>query len=335
LELVKSMEDKDEAHAMLDAMTHFAIHVTQKKSLAHVLIVSNDQNAVESVRKLASSRGGGRVEGIRIGDIRPVAAKAILKNGLAGLKDITDDDLEFVIQQVGGRLNDLETFMQKVVAGIKPKESVNQMIHSLINEIRAEGFGLTKGKGLPKKKGEGHAESNEGAKSEAKHTPKWTQAELWRTIRLLSEHEAVSYDELLFNIFNGNIAALNALLNTNLLLAVDASVTAYSPLYRTAFQVMAHDPTISIGMDIVVAKAELQEETARLLKIEDELLKLHTLSPTGLLARDSIAIAERKASLEGKMRESSTRITKLDVSLKELQTEAALRTASVVANKQT
>lgn len=51
LESIRAMDNKEEANILLEMIIHFSVAVTQKRSLAHVVIVSNDHTAVEAVKK--------------------------------------------------------------------------------------------------------------------------------------------------------------------------------------------------------------------------------------------------------------------------------------------
>lgn len=63
---------------------------------------------------------------------------------------LVDDDLQYAVGQLGGRLSDLETFVQKVAAGANPRDAIAQMVDAAVSEIRTEGFGLTRGKTISK-----------------------------------------------------------------------------------------------------------------------------------------------------------------------------------------
>lgn len=79
--------------------------------------------------------------------------------------------------------------------------------------------------------------------------------------------EVVYYDDVLVNIFGGNVEALTGLLNINILRVYKNRLMAYSPLHRyifpsssipllpssndanrSAFQQMAADKTVSVPM---------------------------------------------------------------------------------------
>lgn len=100
-------------------------------------------------------KGGGRVEVIFIGDIPITSAVDFLKKELSfgtgcgncvianrGLVAKADDLEDVVKNGLGGRLNDLDIFRAKVLAGIKPHDALHQMLHEAINDIYMEGFGI-------------------------------------------------------------------------------------------------------------------------------------------------------------------------------------------------
>jgi len=297
------------------------LHVTvsQKKSLSHVLIISHDHTAVEATKKLASGKGGNKIHAIRIGDIKTSAALEFVRTCVTALPNIPptetiDEDLKYAVVRLGGRLSDLETFVQKVAGGASPKDAIAQMVDAAVSEIRTEGFGLTRGKTISK------------TQLAAKDL-KWSQAQLWKTIRRVAAEDIIAYDDLLFNVFGGNVNALNALLNTNLvrISGSGSGVTSYSPLYRSAFIQMTTDKSVSEAMDIVVMKATLEESIVSLGRVEDELLKLKSLKDvhkSGWRGYLGMGLAEptqvRGVALERQLVELTVQIDTLDHQLKQL-----------------
>eukprot|EP00026_Physarum_polycephalum_P003711 Phypoly_transcript_03725.p1 GENE.Phypoly_transcript_03725~~Phypoly_transcript_03725.p1 ORF type:complete len:736 (+),score=103.59 Phypoly_transcript_03725:134-2341(+) len=317
LESLRSMENKEEANMLLDMVIHFAVTVSQKKSLSHVLIISHDHTAVEATKKLASAKGGSKIHAIRIGDIKVSAALEFVRTCVNALpntpaKDSIDLDLQYAVTQLGGRLSDLETFVQKVAGGATPRDAISQMLDAAISEIRTEGFGLTRGKTISKSQ-------------PSDKDLKWSQAQLWKTIRRIAAEDVIAYDDLLFNVFGGNVNALNALLNSNLvrISGSNGGVTAYSPLYRSAFVQMTTDKSVSEAMDIVVMKASLEEAIVSLGRVEDELLKLKSLKvPSGWRGYLGVGVSNpttgRRVALERHMAELTIQIDTLDSQLKQL-----------------
>eukprot|EP01113_Clastostelium_recurvatum_P044235 TRINITY_DN7448_c0_g1_i5.p2 TRINITY_DN7448_c0_g1~~TRINITY_DN7448_c0_g1_i5.p2 ORF type:complete len:175 (+),score=59.59 TRINITY_DN7448_c0_g1_i5:368-892(+) len=146
----------------------------------------------------------------------------------------------------------------------------------------------------------------------------------------------------------GDSAALNALITSNLLrlhtntdqfhssrytssgmqqtlpqnkpptISTELVVSAFSPLHRAAFQEMVTDPILSLGMNIIVKKTQLDEEMSKLVKIEDELVKLKDISSAGVLGSEPASVSKRRALLEEKMRDLAIKIEGIDRSLKEM-----------------
>jgi len=89
----------------------------------------------------------------------------------------------------------------------------------------------------------------------------WAKGHLWETMQLIAENQSVSYDQLLFTIFEGDETALQSLVTANLLRIVHNpdtgrmdKVMAATPLYYYAFKKMVKDPTLSTGMDIALRR---------------------------------------------------------------------------------
>ena len=77
------------------------------------------------------------------------------------------------------------------------------------------------------------------------------------------------------------------------------SVAAFSPLYAYSFDQMVHNPKMSAGIGIVVKKFEIEQETAKMNKILDEMVKLRTLvyKVSSLSSRSSLFLARSFPSL--------------------------------------
>lgn len=89
--------------------------------------------------------------------------------------------------------------------------------------------------------------------------------------------------QLLYTTFNGDEKALHALIKANMLRLTYKdnnkieSVTAFSPLYAYSFKKMVSNPKMSAGIGIAVKKFEIEQETAKMNRILDEMVKLRTL----------------------------------------------------------
>lgn len=92
----------------------------------------------------------------------------------------------------------------------------------------------------------------------------------------------VGYDDLLFNIFQGDDAALKGLVRADLLriesrLHEQDRVRAGSPVTLEAMKRLVHDPKFSAGLDAAVAKSIIATEQKKINEFEDELARLNRL----------------------------------------------------------
>jgi hypothetical protein len=130
----------------------------------------------------------------------------------------------------------------------------------------------------------------------------------------------------LYTTFGGDEKALHALVSANILRIISdretnklESVTSFSPLYLYAFRKMIKTQKMSAGIGIVVKKFEVEQETAKMAKVLDELVKLRSLVYKSILGdTESVAVAERRKMLEGKLQEYNSKIAKLERELAEL-----------------
>jgi hypothetical protein len=131
----------------------------------------------------------------------------------------------------------------------------------------------------------------------------WTSPHLWKTMKLLASADHIKYDQCLVGVFDGNEAALQGLIDSNLLsvAVVDGEkmLSAFSPLYLAAFrEIMTKDRDFAIGMDkfcknvhilifspfsflstlalnnVVFNQAEITKELTNIDALENELVKL-------------------------------------------------------------
>jgi len=297
--MIAAMENKEKANVIMDSVIQWAITSTQRGH-AHVVFLSSDPFAGDILKKYLDNRGGGQISTIQLGDVNPTMAKAYIKKR-AG-KGIEESDLDVIVDTLGGRYYDLNSLAQRLISGESVSRSLNTMISRAVSEIRAEGFGLSK--------------RNEGKQS--KDSMKWTRPQLWETIKLIADSTFVSYDHLLFNVFMGDETSLNNLIISGILrfqnIDNERMVTAYSPLYTSAFKQMVNDIEFAVGIDILVQKSRIEEEMAKLNKVEDELLKIKNLISQSWL--EPHIIKKRRELLEDKMKDHVSKIEKREAILK-------------------
>ncbi|KAN0029885.1 hypothetical protein ACTA71_008022 [Dictyostelium dimigraforme] len=292
--MIQAMESKEKANIIMDSVIQWAITSTQRGH-SHVVFLSSDSFAGDIIKKYLDNRGGGQISTIQLGDVQPWMAINYIKKRIGPNTPITQHDMELVVDNLGGRYYDLNVLSQRMIAGDNVERALSNMISKAVSEIRAEGFGLSKR----------NDESKMGGTK-----LKWSRPQLWETIKKIAENDFVSYDDLLFNVFLGDETSLNNLISSNLLrfqnVDNERKVTAYSPLYCSAFKQMVNDLEFNVGMDILVQKARIEEELSKLSKVEDELLKIKNLTSKSWF--EPLSIKKRRILLEDKLKDHVAKI---------------------------
>jgi len=308
--MIRSMSDNpDKAQLVMDTLLSWAAEITAKYHYAHVMFVSDDSFAPNVFRKYVEAAGG-RLDVFTIDDVQQDIATNFIRKKL----NISEEEVRMVTEVLGGRLADLDLFCRKVKSGLSPEAAIGQMRHEAMNIIRNEGLDQ-KGSFLPPAKDKDKASQ-----------PTWLKSQLWETIKKIAHKGTVGYDELLYTTFAGDEKALHALVSANMLRIISnretnklEAVTAFSPLYLSAFRKMVKNQKMSAGIGIVVKKFELEQETAKMTKILDELVKLRSLVYRSLLGdTESVAVAERRKMLEFKLQEYNQKLSRLEKELTEL-----------------
>ncbi|KAM9969370.1 hypothetical protein ACTFIR_001204 [Dictyostelium discoideum] len=292
--MIQAMESKEKANIIMDSVIQWAITSTQRGH-AHVVFLSSDSFAGDIIKKYLDNRGGGQISTIQLGDVQPSMAINYIKKRIGPNTPITQHDVELVVDNLGGRYYDLNVLSQRMIAGDSVERALSNMISKAVSEIRAEGFGLSK--------------RNDDSKIGGTKL-KWSRPQLWETIKKIAENDFVSYDDLLFNVFLGDESSLNNLISSNLLrfqnVDNERKVTAYSPLYCSAFKQMVNDLEFNVGMDVLVQKARIEEELSKLSKVEDELLKIKNLTSKSWF--EPLSIKKRRILLEDKLKDHVAKI---------------------------
>lgn len=183
--------------------------------------------------------------------------------------------IEEAVSVIGGRISDINSLCQRVNRGFTVKESIDDMISEAKDEILYGGF---------------------GEKLFIEETgKKWTQSQLWRTIKLIAEKEKVPYETLLFQVFEGNQASLDSLISSDLLSTKEKDILAHSPLYLSTFKKITTDKSIIKGMEKLCAQVNIDKTKKKIHDIEDEMVKINKSG----VSQDSFR--KRKEFLEQKL----------------------------------
>ncbi|GAM18591.1 hypothetical protein SAMD00019534_017660 [Acytostelium subglobosum LB1] len=281
---ISAIESKEKARAISDAVIQWSITTTLKGN-AHVVFISSDPFAGDVLKKYLENRGGQSLT-IHLGDVPPNSAKNYIRHRLG--RDLSEGEYSSIIDTLGGRYSDLNYLSQRMTSGEPVRAVLNSMVARAVGDIRSDGFGLSR---KDDDKGKGGVQL------------KWTRTQVWETIKRVAQSKLVSYDDLLFNVFNGDETALNNIITSGILGFSSHNnervVTAYSPLYNAAFKQMVEDIEFCVGMDIFTQKARIDEEMTKLNKVEEELIKLKTLSSSKWFEGDTVKV--RRQLLEEKM----------------------------------
>jgi hypothetical protein len=159
---------------------------------------------------------------------------------------------------LGGRYTDLQALARGMENGSHPVETVEEIVVQSMNTVKSLLF--TEDKAV-----------------------KWSKVQMWQVITMLtaSPHGSLLYDDVLFNIFQGDDTPLKALVRSDLLRVEPAlsrggdRVRAGSPVFLEAFKrLVHHQHKLKPGMDLLVLKWQTAQEVSKIATAEDELVKI-------------------------------------------------------------
>lgn len=231
-------------------------------NVAHVIFLTND---VSFSKQLARSLPDRVFRTILLGDASPEAAKRyVLSHIQSGMseeeksKEITE--LDASIDQLGGRLTDLEFLARRIRSGEMPIEAVREIVKTSANEILKLYF-----LGDNSKRG-------------------YSREQAWTLIRMLSKDDELRYNEILLHgVFSkGGEEAISALEQAELISIVTTqgrpwAIRAGKPVYRAAFKKLQEDHVLTAKLDIDVATELMKKEEGNVAKYEEELSLLGQL----------------------------------------------------------
>ncbi|KAK6534322.1 mitochondrial escape protein 2 [Arthrobotrys megalospora] len=233
-------------------------------NVAHVIFMTND---VSFSKQLAKSLPDRVFRTVMLGDASPEAAKRyVLSHIHSGMTDEEKSkeikELDSSIDQLGGRLTDLEFLARRIRTGEMPAQAVSEIVKTSANEILKLYF-----LGDPSKRS-------------------YTKEQAWALIKMFGEgkKEQLRYNEvLLHELFKkSGEEALQALEQAEFITIVSAdgrpwAIKPGKPVYRAAFKKLEGDKVLQAKLDIDVATELTKTETANVAKYEDELTTLAQL----------------------------------------------------------
>jgi deoxyadenosine/deoxycytidine kinase len=247
-------KQKSKHQFIYQQLAEWAANITELQA-AHVIFVSPN-NA--SLKKLSNNLSTS-IKNIIVSDATPEEALEYVKHRMSKEKvDIYDtDDLMDALTKIGGRMQDLTAYIQKIKSGLSPRDAFNSMINETVLELRKKGFG---------------EDEEEASKM------KWSPIQFWKIVQSLGgDDEEISYDNIRFHdIFNGDDTPIRAMENSELITIIykdgrPYSIRAYRPLYRSGFKRMMSDSRFSASMCVATSLYLINSETKRIRELENEI----------------------------------------------------------------
>ncbi|KAF9435047.1 mitochondrial escape protein 2 [Entomortierella beljakovae] len=230
--------------------------VLVENHIAHVVFISNNVAASKPLSKALPSM---TFETIVLSDASLDSALEFVHKRLKKRKypDLVDS-----VKVIGGRLTDLELFVQKVKSGSSPTDAVQDILARAVIEVRKNSFDF---------------------ESSDKKSLGWTSIQFWTVMKQLAKYNAASYDELKIHpLFKDDENAFSAMERSELITIIHKNGRPFSvkpgkPIYHAAFKDIASDESFAAVMDLEASVALDKLEMIKVAKWEGELRELSKL----------------------------------------------------------
>ncbi|KAJ3271571.1 mitochondrial escape protein 2 [Terramyces sp. JEL0728] len=238
-------------HHIYNRLAEWAAQIAEYRS-AHVVFVSENPSASRVLGKVLPNKS---IEHFHLADASPEGALAYVKKRLGHelLNEIKEP-----IQQLGGRLHDLDIFINKIQAGRLPSDAIADMVQRAVVDLRKLG----------------HMEDFKDEKTG------WTSVQFWKIAEILSKNTEASYDEVCFHpLFKGDPTALEQMERAGIISRVHQNgrpyvVKAGRPLFGLAFSEMTMDKRLRSTMGAITSKQLAADYTKKVHELEAELQTL-------------------------------------------------------------
>ncbi|KAI8321981.1 hypothetical protein GQ54DRAFT_297667 [Martensiomyces pterosporus] len=255
-----------------------------ESGLAHVVVTTRSIGGYRDIQRAQPQRA---VSLLSLDDASPMGAVAMLQRQLqptmppapdpddsdkeadAGrmaeyqrrLDMVQSDQIAYAASILGGRLEDLQLFVQKVKAGESIDGSLEDIIQRAITEIRKYAF------------------ADDAEIGQHEHT--WSPEQFWYLLTELAGKGSVQYDRMRNSpLFVSNDSALLGLEEAQLIsMQYDndrpSRIKPGRPIFQTAFRRILEDPGFSSSMTMKMNRKFIELETAKIRKAEEELALLN------------------------------------------------------------
>ncbi|KAG0261304.1 mitochondrial escape protein 2 [Mortierella polycephala] len=230
--------------------------VLVENHVAHVIFISNN---VATSKPLSKALPNMTFETIVLTDATLDSAMEFV------YKHLEKDEYPNIIncvKTIGGRLTDLELFVQKVMIGMGPEDALNDILGKAVVEVRKTAFDYDSGDKKP---------------------VSWTPIQFWKVMKQLAVSDAVSFDELKIHpLFKLDEAPFRAMEQAELITISHKNGRPYSvrpgkPIYRAAFQEILKDEGFAAVMDLESNIFLDKDEMVKMAKWEGEMRELSNL----------------------------------------------------------
>lgn len=303
------LHKSEESSIVYEKMAQWAALLVQN-NVAHVIFLTSDPSYSKTLSKALPDRV---FRQIALGDLTPDIAKKFVASRLEvdddGPKSKNRDGMESTqpnlselddcIDQLGGRLTDLEFLARRIKGGQTPRRAVDEIIDQSATEIVKMFL-------LGNKKGD--------------EAQTWSTEQAWYLIKSLARSGSLRYNEILLSdtfassttaeAANGE-AALEGLASAELITIKTQhgrpqTISASKPIYQAAFGILVADRVLQAKMDLAVLKELAKIENSSIGKVESELEVL------GSLPKQPSQLGERISYLLGKIEGSQRKINKYE-----------------------
>ncbi|KIV93150.1 hypothetical protein PV10_04388 [Exophiala mesophila] len=262
------------ANMVYDKLGEWAAALTTQ-NIAHVIFLTTDVSFSKSLSKALPDR---MFRQITLSDCTPEVAKKLVLQHINAESELPGtsseekppsqvqndlEELDGVIQVLGGRLTDLEFLARRIRTGETPRNAVKQIIEQSASEILKM-----------------YLLDVDVA------TRKWTPQQAWLLIKELATNETLKYNELLLNdLFKDGETTLQALEQAELISITSQNGRPYGikpgkPVYMAAFDYLTNDEVLKARLDLAILTQLIGIENKNVDKYESELQTLANLPGT-------------------------------------------------------
>jgi hypothetical protein len=323
-ELIETMSRQSPAEAkkareLVDMVVQFSSTVTTA-GVAHVVLVSHNAFTENMVRSYPALRDC--LNTVHARDPSPNQIERYLK---ARLGD--DVDAKRVVGVLGCRVSDVEALVRRSerMPNLKLETVLSQLVDETMNHIIDSAFGTNL------------------FSFDAPPGSTWHPKDVWRAILQLAaskerslhsgyERSSIDYHTTLSSIFKGNEAAVQGLVEAQLLSVWHGEVyrdangvvqrgasrlSAASPLVQFAFEKMSQTPLLRRGLDSMWFMSDLATLQKAIVEVEDEMLKLQQAS-YGFTGAEMASAYERARELGERLRVLNNKVEAAQRGLKQM-----------------